>query len=367
MYKTLLRLSSSFMVMLIILFNINDIRAAGYKGDNPYLVKNVFITADGKSPTKARNNAVVEARREAFSILLNRLSIYDGFDDNVSEEEIADMVHSQQIINERIAGNNYSAIFNISFSKSFVNSVLNSKSITKDTIIEESYLVFPVKVLGNKLLLWESVNDWRIAWENVVNDNSNPEVKLPTGDIDDISMINAEVIKNANFGYFEDILKKYEADVAIIAYFNFDKIDNKINITLRKVRKFRQKKIKLGFINIDHLSPVKLLSRVTRRTIKHIVNVKKVVLAQDKNKLDPESLISIDILISDLQDWIMIKQRLENMSFIAEMNIRSISKGLVRIVVKYNENDGDIIDLFSNHNLILGKKEEKQYFLFLDW
>ncbi|MDA0902495.1 MAG: DUF2066 domain-containing protein [Proteobacteria bacterium] len=365
MRNSLLKPFFNLAILISLTLSAAHVGAAPYQGENPYLVKNVFINADGKTPTKARNNALVQARREAFSILLGRLSIYDGFDDNISEEEIADMVHSQQIINERIAGNSYSAIFTISFSKDFVDSVLASKSISKDSQITEKYLVFPIKRSGNKNLLWEDINDWRSAWERVLG-NDQSEIKLPVGDIDDISLINANTAKNANFNYFADILNKYEADVAIIAYFDLDKIDNKINIELRKIRKFRQQKVKLGFVNIDRLSPIMLLSKVAKRTADHISDIKK-ELPQNKDKLDENSLINIDILISNLQDWIMIKQNIENMGFIKELKTISISKDLVKIIVKYDENNGDIIDLFADHNLILGKKEEKQYFLFLDW
>jgi Uncharacterized protein conserved in bacteria (DUF2066) len=343
--------------LFVFLFLLNSHHAFAQNTAEPYSVNDIFINASGKTPTLARNNAVDQAQREAFVILLGRLSIDAAFADNVSTDEINDMVHSQQITNEKIAGNNYSAIFNITFSEEFVKNALDNKKISKNDVKQETYLVFPVKVTLKKSLLWESDNNWKSAWEIILKDKSEPRVKVPTGGLDDIAAINSEIIENGNYDNFLTILNKYKADVAVIAFFNFDQIENKVNINLKTIRKFQNVQTKLGFVNVNQLEYSELLSKVAKKTIEHLNKPK------DSTENNSKMTAGIDVLVSDLGDWIAVKSRLDNMNFIENMKINSISRDLVQISISYNKSSGDLISLFAKYNFNLQEKGEGQYFM----
>jgi len=349
-------LKSFYLLTFLLLITSQQVLAQD-SSDNPYSVNDIFINASGKNPTLARNNAVAQAQREAFVILLGRLSVDAAFADNISADEINDMVHSQQITNEKIAGNNYSAIFNITFSEDFVQNILNDKKISKNNVKPETYLVFPVKVTLKKSLLWESDNNWKGAWETILKEKSEPRIKLPTGSIDDISMINSDAIENGNYSNFEAILNKYKADIAVIAFFNFDQIENKVNINLKTIRKFQNIQTKLGFVNVNQLEYSELLSKVAKKTIEHLNKPK------DPSENNSKMNVTIDVLVSDLGDWISVRNRLEDMNFIEDMKINSISRDLVQISVNYNKSSGDLINLFAKYNFKLQEKGEGQYFM----
>ena len=345
------------LLSLIFLTNPRLALSQAISDENPYLVNNIFVTVTGKSPTSARTLATNQARRNAFGILLGRLSIDEGFNDNINAEEISDMVHSEQITNEKIAGNNYSANFNIAFSESFVSNLLASKNINKGNVKQEIFLIIPIKNIKKKSLLWEKTNDWKSAWEITINNHPNSKIKLLKGDVDDIATINPEMADEANFSDFEASLAKYKADAAMVIYFNFDEIENKVSLNLKTIRRFQNKQIKLSFVNVNQLNSVDLLSKVVEKTIEHISNNKEPA-SNDKTTID------IDIPISNLGDWMSMKSRLENINFLEEMRVNSIAKDLVKITIKFDNNTGDIIDLFAKYNFELRKDESNQYLLF---
>jgi len=324
--------------------------------ENPYLINNVFVSASGKSPNAARTSATEQAHRNAFGILLGRLSIDEGFGDNISSDEISDIVHSEQITNEKIAGNNYSANFNIAFSESFVSNLLAGKNISKENVKQEIFLIIPIKNTKKKSLLWEKTNDWKLAWETSISAHPNSKIKLLKGDVDDVASINPEMADEANFSIFEASLTKYKADAVMIIYFNFDEIENKVSLNLKTIRKFQNKQIKLSFVNVNQLNSTDLLSKVVEKTIEHISNSKE---ASGGNK----STIDIDIPISNLGDWTIMKSRLENINFLEEMRVNSIARDLVKITIKFDKNTGDIVDLFGKYNFELRKDESGQYLL----
>ena len=143
----------------------------------------------------------------------------------------------------------------------------------------------------------------------------------------------------------------------MIIYFNFDEIENKVSLNLKTIRRFQNKQIKLSFVNVNQLNSVDLLSKVVEKTIEHISNNKE-ASSNDKTTID------IYIPISNLGDWMSMKSRLENINFLEEMRVNSIAKDLVKITIKFDNNTGDIIDLFAKYNFELRKDESNQYLLF---
>ena len=98
-----------------------------YKDNNPYIINSIFSNSNGDNPNEARINTINQARRNALSILFQRLKIDEAYIGDISNNEVSEMVYSQRITNERIAGNNYSAKFNITFSKDYVYGILSKK------------------------------------------------------------------------------------------------------------------------------------------------------------------------------------------------------------------------------------------------
>ena len=331
-----------------------------------YMVSDVEVNAGGKSPSQARINAVASGQRNAFIVLLGRLGIDENFANNLKDEVIADMVSSQQVIDEKISGNNYSATLNLTFSESFVKHYLGNKAKnTKEVAVakNDSYLIIPIKVGNSQSLIWEQNNDWKLAWENIIKNNKITLIKLPSGDIEDISNFNFTKINEGDFSGFESAINKYKVDAVMLAYFEFDSIENKVDITLKTIRKFQSSQVKLDFVNVNQLSPENLVSKVTNKTFEYITSANKIDVAGNPTTL--LALVNIDVLVSDLGDWITVKNKLENSNIISQLKVNSISKDLVKINVSYNKINGDIINFFAIHNLFLEKKSESKYTLSL--
>lgn len=331
-----------------------------------YIVNDVNIIASGATPNQARINAVANAQKNALIILLGRLNLDPNIANSFDASTISDMVSSQQITNEKIAGNSYSAALNITFSESFVKHYLGDKSLVKNDNKPSKLLVLPIKIIKNQKLIWEETNDWKIAWEADLNKNtaSGSIIELPKGDVDDISATNSVVSGDdnimVNFSDFESMLNKYKADSLVLAYFQFDDIENKVDIYLKIIKKFQSKQVHLSFVNVNQLTPQDLVSKVADKTIEYLNNYTRPKAITNNNST---SAIEINALINNLGDWMTIKNRLENTNLVEKMKINSISKDLVSISIVYNNRNGDIIDFFGKNNLYLQKKNDGQYIL----
>lgn len=348
-----------FFLILILLLNT---KLASAEVQSKYAVNDVAVNASGKSPTQARINAIASGQRSAFIILLNRLEVDENFANSLKDEVIADMVASQQIIDEKIAGNNYSATLNLAFSESFVKHYLKNKIAVDETIKPASYLVVPIKIVKNQSLIWEENNDWKSAWKSIIQNNKASSIQLIKGDSADVSSLNSNTINDNNFAHLSAILNKYKVDSLVLAYFEFDAIENKVNIDLKTVFKSKASQVRLEFVNINQLPMMDLMDKVAQKTLNYLISNKSDSKSPNSSTA---SIVNIDVLISDLGDWMTVKNKLENFNIVSDLKINSISKDLVQINSTYNNNNGDIINFFAKYNLLLQNKPEGGYFLSL--
>lgn len=349
---------SRFFLLFLTLFLA--ISAPTYAAENNiYLVEGVVVSASGKSPHDARNAAAASARRDALLILLSRLEISTSTADNISNEEISDMVRSEQIDGEKMAGSSYSATYNIMFAKDFVSHILAKKNLKKpETKASETYLLIPIKVTRRETLLWEEANDWKKAIEKNLSAKGQKRFVVPDNDLSNIAAINMANVKMLDYVALEPMLLKYKADAAYVMLFSYDTIENKVNINVSYIRKLQKKQIKLGFVNVDHLGYEALMAKVTDKAINYLISSQN-----SEGKAGAASLVRIQIPISGLENWMSIKNKIENSNLINQLNIESISRDFAVISVNYTDPSTEITEAFALVNLNLVKKSDNFYSL----
>ena len=172
--------------------------------------------------------------------------------------------------------------------------------------------------------------------------------------------MNKDNIEQVSFNDLEPILTKYKSSEGLVMFFYYDDIENKVIISVQNVKKLQKKLFKLNFVNVERLNYDQLTSKVAQKTIEYLLTLK----SGNKSKSET-NFIKIEIPISKLGDWMMIKNKIENSNLINQLNIESISKDYVRISVNYTENQTDIIEAFAQKNIFLEKKAENLFSLSL--
>ncbi len=349
-------MSRFFLPFLALFFLFGELSNAA--DQNIYLVENIVTSVSGKSPNDARLNAVNGARRDAFLVLLNRLELNHSIADSVTNSEISDMVRSEQIENEKISGNNYSASFNIMFAKNFVDHILAQKNLQKiDSKKEDSFIILLPKVDKNKISLWEEENDWKKAFINSLDSKSKKRFIIPDADISNVSMINPENISKISYDDLEAIIARYKASGAYILVFSFDDIENKVSINVSYIRKLQKKQVKLSFVNTSHLSYPALLQKVSEKTIAYLIESQA-----NQSKEAVANSIKIEIPISNLGNWLAIKNKIENSNLVTQLNIESISKDHAVISVTYIDVSGNgVVESFAKAGIFLLRNSDNFY------
>ena len=335
---------------------------------NPYNVEDVAVSVSAKSPTEARNLAVKTVRRDALMILLTRLSLETAIANKITDDDILDMVRSEQIVDEKIAGATYSATFNVTFAKDFVDHILAQKNVQKQETevtmaVEEKpvFLVVPVKILQRKILLWEGSNDWRASMNKALD--GKDDFKIPVADSDNIVTLNPENVNRINVAELEPILTKYQSKVAYFLLFSQDSVSGKANVVVRGLSKAgASSHVRLSFVNAEGLEGQELMNKVAAKTAEYLEGLKnKEATAQSKT----EQTISLEIPINKLGDWLMMKNKIESSGFVNKLSIDAISCDYVKASVSVATVDTNLVDLFAKGGFSLTAKTPDIYLLTL--
>lgn len=350
-----------FFLALLCLLSLN-FNALALNNDI-YYIENIPAKSKAKSPSTARNLAVASARRDGFLILLTRLELNIAIADYITDEEISDMVSLEQVQNEKIAGNSYSANFNIKYAKSFVDHILKNKSKEQNSSDPSismpnagNSLIIAGIVEQKKLTLWEEENQWRYALNRLLGKNSKKNFVVANPDIENIASVNNDNIAKLNFSDIEAMLAKYKADSAYTIILNYDNIENKIILDVNYIRKMQKKQIRLSYVNVDRLDYEKLLDTVAKKTLEYLANSQ---LATDKNL--NSNFIRLGIYLKDLDSWLNTKKKLENASFVSQINIESMSRDYAVLSINFSDVNNKLEENFARLNLSAEKQNDNFY------
>jgi hypothetical protein len=347
--------------------------------NSPYLIQNIQVEANGKSANDAKIIATKNARRQALTKLIEKLKISKNIE-KISDNELEQMIKSEQILLEKFSNNNYQATLNISFSKKFINFYLKNKNenplnnndsiknLTTNNKIEKSKLedsnnkintlILPVKKQGNNFIIWEEKNDWRNSVEKSLqksNINSNKEILVVKNEINNLEIINNENFEDLQYLDFEPILIQQKSDNLYLAIFEYDEIENKAKITVKNFSKSPKKTVILNFVNVEFLKYSELIDKVSLKLIEYLLNNKNSI-----NNEANQNNITLDIEINDFESWIKIQQKIINSGLMSNIFLKSISKQKTTISGNYLGNKNKIIEDFKNIDLSIKKKEAEE-------
>ena len=344
--------------------------------NSPYLIQNIQVEANGKSANDAKIIATKNARRQALTRLVERLKISKNIE-KISDNELEQMIKSEQILLEKFSNNNYQATLNVSFSKKFINFYLKNKNDNplnnNDSIqnlatnkVEKSELedtnkhntlILPVKKQGNNFMIWEEKNEWRSSVEKSLQKNklvTNNEILILKSEINNLEIINNENIEDLQYLDFEPILIQQKSENLYLAIFEYDEIENKAKITVKNFSKNPKKTVILNFVNVEFLKYSELIDKVSVKLIEYLLN--------NKNSINSEvnqNNITLDIEINDFESWIKIQQKIINSGLMSNIFLKSISKQKTTISGSYLGNKNKIIEDFKNIDLSIKKKENE--------
>jgi len=345
-----------------------------------YSIKEVPIKATSKTAVAARNLAMNMGRREGFSILLRRLNLDSSIAETVDDEEIFDMVRSERINDEKIAGKTYSAKLNITFAKSFVDHFLNQRAGSqkgKDignsdknfdpTKIKfafgNSALLIAAQFSNGNLVIWEEKNTWRNLLDLAIRASKNKDpsqnfVLLQKG-ADESSMVNAQNLTSIKFGNVESLLNRYRVNLAYVVTFNYNEEAKKAVVEVILLSRYQHKNFRLAYYNTSGLGVDNIKQIMAEKTLAYLGG--KLIAAQRNGE---DNALQIEVKLKNINDFSRLKSIIENSNLAQDLKILSVSKDNALVSLTYSGRT-DIIDAFAPYGLNISIDQNSRYIAYI--
>ena len=207
---------------------LSSARAAGYE------VTDIAISAQAADAVKARDLAILQAQRKAFSILVGK-SEKDL--EKITDAQIARLASDFSIKGERLTATSYSAVFTVRFEPNRTQSFVQANGLdlvtqelatmsgdnianTQESVappVNTSLVILPILDIGSRQTIWDDPNPWREVWQKKDNSFKAMPVKVPLGDVTDIADVpDAKFLTGAGNANIANILSRYGANTLYV-------------------------------------------------------------------------------------------------------------------------------------------------------
>ena len=278
----------------------------------------------------------------------------------LSRKDAIDHVKDFSVYDEKTSTNRYSANLIVRFHPDNVRTTLRFSNIPFAEVKSKPALIIPVfspSPLSDRIL-WATPNPWRKAWDIHYEKNGLLEKILPYGDLKDMSELTIEDISVSDFERIINWAERYNTDNIVITYGYI--LSNGLNKSLRVELYFLMDLYQLVFdIELeDNTDTDEIFSIGVRQAW-------EVIKDRWKNNNILQYNISGDILVSipidTLDDWVSLDKRIKSVPLVDDVYIRSITKNLVEISIKFLGNQDQLMLALSQNEIELLWKNNKWF------
>ncbi|HSQ98117.1 MAG TPA: hypothetical protein VLL98_05390 [Rickettsiales bacterium] len=308
--------------------------------EEDYIIDNLKVNRSDKDATTAREKAITKGQRDAFNIILARLSIDDTNSMAISDEEISQMLRSLQIKNEKITDNSYSATLTLEFSPDYVKYILNKYKITKFSPVFDSYLIIPVLKEDGNTYVWERNNRWTNFFNKNVKENNN--IFLIENDFASKNLVDTASLNKPIFSKFRNLAELYNVNNIVVVIGNYNKITNVIDTKIYVLSNRRSRNAALNYEMQNPNNPNLDFNDASIKIIEYLNGLASLDLENNEYSYSSQNQREgtyIFVKISSIKDYNNINKILRNNKNITSANLKSIEKKLAIYFVKYKDND----------------------------
>ncbi|MFY9287754.1 MAG: DUF2066 domain-containing protein, partial [Alphaproteobacteria bacterium] len=348
------------MRLLLIIFTVLSLFTEPAQAQNEasfYEVTDVAVDVTADSAAKARDQAIMQAQRAAFSQLLERLGTSASLADKLKNEDIATLVKNFEVQNERTSPVRYIGTFSVQFRPTAVRTYLANENASYNETQGKPILVFPVTISGGKPILWEEKTRWRSSWETNARNGSALPIIVPTGNPGDVVLLSSADAVSGKSEAIKALIEKYQTNGAAVVILDTDLSKPGTELKVRSVH-YDTDGNAAEAVNFTLPAPADqfaldtaLLKAVkqTRRQLEKDwqesvtvteapaqTTVTETTVIETRRSAPGAAHLPITVLIDSLSQWALIKRKLDSIPYIDYTNVIALQRGSGQIEIEFH-------------------------------
>ncbi len=322
-----------------------------------YTVSNVAVDATSQSAVQARDIARADGERRAFRTLMERLTLRQDWNrlPKVTDADLFALVQDFEVTSERSSTVRYIATLTFRFRPEPVRRLLRDRGIAFAETPSKPLVVLPVLVAGNRAVLWDDPNPWRAAWVRAPLNEGLVPMQVPANDLAAVQAIDTQQAVKGDKDALAAVGRHYDnGDVLVTQAAQSGSGDQRI-LQLTTAR------YSAGFPDQNWVSTLKpdpkesdedFYARAVAAVVADIAESwKKATLQQT----GAEATLTAVVPMSNLRDWVVVRDRLQNVPSVQRSILLSLSQQAARIEIHYLGDPQQLQLVLSQRDLVLAQ------------
>jgi len=306
-----------------------------------YTVEDVAVDATAQSALKARDAARLDGERRALRTLLERVSAKEDWNrlPKASDTELEDLLQDFEVVSEKTSAVRYIATITYRFQREAVANFLRAHGIGFAETRSKPVLVLPVLSTGGRSILWEDPNPWRAAWgaASGIGEGLVP-MRLSNGELADVQAIDANQAVRGDKDALTALSRAYEGVDVLVARAEISGSGGQRAIQLTAVR------YAAGFADQNWTGSVRaegnesddvLFARAVDAVVTAANDAWKQNMLSHGGGTNAGASLVATVPLTNLKDWVAIRERLRSVSSIQRTRLLSLSKEAARVEIGY--------------------------------
>lgn len=314
-----------FVALFVLLFQVVAPTTATAASD-VYTINRFEVTLDQQNSTRARQEAIDKATREGFAQLLRSLTAQSAADKipQILENTNYNQVLEQYDLLEESTSPQYRAVFKLEYSRSYIRNLLKQYSVAFTEVGAGTVLLLPLLELQMSSLLWEETNPWRVKLEQAAKKSNLVRFVLPIGDPQEMMMLTPEMVAFGASDMIQEVAKKYDAPVAVVARFKMGMLNGQREALLDLT--WHGENVEPQYLQVPLKSDEGLDAAMTEVADQAIKALEEAWRKLYVVELDKPGRLLVHYKVGDLQSLETLRKQLAGVPIVNDVLLRAVSK-----------------------------------------
>jgi len=302
-------------------------------------IQDIAVDATASSAAKARDKALADGQRKAFTTLLHRLTLREHHNQLPAPDNntVSTYVRNFSVSDEKTSDVRYLANLHVRFKSSDIRLLLSEFGLPFAGTLSTPMAVIPVLEQSGTLSLWEDNNIWRKIWHQLTGLNGLVPLVHPLGDLGDKTMIGAQHAINGDKQRLNDIAKRYKAGAALVVHASLRLSaggdQNILDILITRYGAGGTGQTQTMTLSAPFSEGVpQLLARGVGDTGRFVEDSWKRENLMDYGE---PGVLAVSVPFSTLKEWLSIQKAVEGVAIIERMDVVLISRDEARLNLYY--------------------------------
>lgn len=291
----------------------------------------VYVDISDESAALAKEKAMTEAHRTAFTTVADRVTNSEGVKvlQELDDDQILNFIKEVSITSEKASNVRYIANLKVTINEDIIKQYMAEKGITPAILTATKILVIPTfrEFKTDTPMLWEAKNIWKKAWEEEAGKN-NDIVKFITIPATGSNYASLDAKKAINLD--EAAMKQIAFNNNTPTIFVVDAFYNGIEgLTINVISSSDERTESIEIYG----------DRSPQLLINSIIETKKSITDRLKNQVIEENTMKNEITglynYQSMSEWIKIEKAIKEIPSVDEVKITAMSNGTVQFKITF--------------------------------